>query len=120
MSTVEKISRQLKLSGHFEGERGVEDLAKLVRVLGYNDSQYFGQFQGGCIGDLIYFLEDNPGAVEAILNWIDENVEVEGDEDEVVVCSFCDEECDPKTAHMHQGEYIGHECCWDERLKASE
>lgn len=40
-------------------------------------------------------------------------------EEPYVICSICHEKTDPKTAHMHQGEWIGDEC-WDERLKASE
>lgn len=37
-----------------------------------------------------------------------------------IKCSLCGELCDFKLAHLHNGKYIGHECCWDERLKASE
>lgn len=55
-----------------EGRAGVENLCKIARVLGYKDTQYFGQFLGGCIGDLIEFLEDNPGALQAIATWIEE------------------------------------------------
>jgi|694.fasta_scaffold139348_2 hypothetical protein len=36
------------------------------------------------------------------------------------VCSICHMACNPVKAHLHQGEYIGDECCWDDRLKASE
>lgn len=44
---------------HFEGDRGVRDLTKIVRtVCGYTD--------------LHQFLVDNSGAVEAIVNWIRE------------------------------------------------
>ena len=44
---------------HFEGASGVRNLEKVVRnVCGYNHLQYF--------------LEDNPGAVEAVVNWIRE------------------------------------------------
>ena len=39
---------------------------------------------------------------------------------EFVLCSLCSETCDPKTAHIHQGKYIGDACCWDERLRSSE
>ena len=37
-----------------------------------------------------------------------------------VVCSICHKEIDAMTAHSHQNEWIGNDCCWDERLKASE
>jgi len=36
-----------------------------------------------------------------------------------VECKICGELCDAKTAHLHQDEYVG-ECCWDERLRATE
>jgi hypothetical protein len=37
-----------------------------------------------------------------------------------IPCSVCGKCCDPSTAHLHQGKWIGDECCWDERLKSSE
>lgn len=37
----------------------------------------------------------------------------------LVKCSLCGEWRDSKTAHIHQYEWIGDECCWDERLRAS-
>lgn len=36
------------------------------------------------------------------------------------VCSICKQDCALNTAHLHQGGFIGDECCWDERLKSSE
>ena len=39
---------------------------------------------------------------------------------EAVSCSLCGGHVPLKTAHLHQGEYIGDECCWDERLRSSE
>jgi len=59
-------------TGRTEGRTGVENLCKLANAIGYKDRQYFGQFQGGCFGDLIEFLEDNSGAVQAIREWIAE------------------------------------------------
>jgi len=39
----------------------------------------------------------------------------------LVECSVCGVLCNVKTAHLNQeDEYIGDECCWDERLKSSE
>lgn len=35
-------------------------------------------------------------------------------------CSVCGEQCSTKLAHLHDGALIGHECCWDDRLKGSE
>lgn len=37
-----------------------------------------------------------------------------------VDCSFCDRPVPAATAHLHQGEWVGDECCFDERLRASE
>lgn len=77
MATV----RQL-LEARSDGESGVRNLAKLCRVIGYKDSMHFGQFDSdGSYGDLINFLEDNPGAVEAVKDFITEHFEDE-DEDE--------------------------------------
>ena len=39
---------------------------------------------------------------------------------DVVICKICHQLSNAQTAHLHQGEYIGDECCWDERLRASE
>lgn len=48
---------------HFEGQRGVRHLNKIVQeVCGY----------GGYGNTVELFLEDNPGAVEAMVNWIRE------------------------------------------------
>ncbi len=60
---------------HLEGEGGVRNLARLtncvaarrVAVTGDRDSLYFGQFQGGCFGDLIVFFGNNPVAMDAVL-----------------------------------------------------
>lgn len=38
----------------------------------------------------------------------------------VVTCSMCGAETNAKLAHIHQGQWIGDDCCWDERLRASE
>lgn len=37
-----------------------------------------------------------------------------------IACSKCGQQCPAATAHLHQGQYIGHDCCWDDRLKATE
>lgn len=57
-------------TGRTDGIEGVKNLCRLVRAIGYEDGQHFGQFRGACYGDLIQFLEDNPGCVEAIRKWI--------------------------------------------------
>jgi hypothetical protein len=68
-----------------EGERGFMNLCKLARALGYKDE--FHQLMnsdGSCVGDLIRFLEDNPGAIDAIKEWVLR----EYDE-----CSYCKSIC---------------------------
>jgi hypothetical protein len=39
---------------------------------------------------------------------------------ETVTCKLCKEQVDADTAHRHQGEYVGDECCWDDRLRGTE
>ena len=75
MANLDQLLEDEKLI-RFEGERGVRNLAILANRLGYKDHQYFGQFQGGCYGDLIHFLEDNSGAIEAIIDWVRDNQDV--------------------------------------------
>jgi len=69
---IEEYVEQEKLYS-FDGERGVKNLCRLTRAIGYKDPLHFGQFhQQGAYGDLINFLEDNPGAVQAIRQWIED------------------------------------------------
>lgn len=37
-----------------------------------------------------------------------------------VLCTICKRLCSGDLAHLHQGEWVGDECCWDERLRMSE
>jgi hypothetical protein len=56
-----------------EGRRGVENLCTLVRALGYKDPYYNGQMSSkAALGDLVMFLEDNSGAIESLVSWIQE------------------------------------------------
>ena len=56
---------------NFEGRRGVERLCQLVGDLGYRDPHHSMQLTStACVGNLFMFLEDNPGAIEAIVNWV--------------------------------------------------
>lgn len=78
-----------------EGRKGVENLCRLVGALGYRDPMYFGQFEGGSLGTLINFLEDNPGAITAIIEWIgDTNVRDWKENLEMCVIDDEDEEDD--------------------------
>ena len=74
----------MKIDLPAEGSRGVMALCRLSRDLGYKDP--FNQMRnsdGSCVGDLMIFLEDNPGAIQAIYEWIennhDEEDSIEGD-----------------------------------------
>jgi hypothetical protein len=52
----------------FEGERGVQRLEEVVKDLGYKED-------GFKYGDPISsFLVDNPGCIEAIILWIEDNL----------------------------------------------
>ena len=42
------------------------------------------------------------------------------DESKTTMCSLCGKPCDARKAHLHQGKLVGDECCWDDRLRASE
>ena len=71
MHTVLDAYLDQKQYYHFDGRRGVERLCQLTGDLGYRDPQYFGQLTStACIGNLVLFLEDNPGAIEAIMDWV--------------------------------------------------
>ena len=54
--------------------RNAADLALLARKLGYKSQ--FGQLQftnGAFASDLFEFLDDNPGVMEAIVDWVLDN-----------------------------------------------
>lgn len=56
-----------------EGARGFRDLCKTVHDMGYKDP--FSQLylsNGACVGDLMVFLEDNPGAIQALYDWMED------------------------------------------------
>jgi len=54
-----------------EGRKGVEALCQLASALGYKDPTYFGQLTSkATVGDLLCMLEDNPGMVEAMVEWV--------------------------------------------------
>ena len=49
-----------------------KDLCKLAEMLGYRTSP-FGQLQcdnGAFVSSLLEFFEDNPGACEAVIEWV--------------------------------------------------
>jgi len=79
IETLERYENENKLNRN-EGTTGVKNLCRLVRALGYKDNLYCGQFEGASYGDLICFLEDNSGVIEAIKEWISENGSPEWEE----------------------------------------
>lgn len=73
-----------------ESVHNVEGLCTVARSLGYKDPCYQLQIsRDACVGDLLCFFEDNPGAVSAVAEWMLENCEVEEDEDD---CAELEEE----------------------------
>lgn len=68
------------LFSHLEGEKAVENLAEICSRL---KKPYFKQLQfknGYYVTGLTEFLEDNPGCMKAIFNWIKENYQEEIDD----------------------------------------
>jgi hypothetical protein len=60
----------------------VEGLCRLARKLGYKDpaSQLINH-DGSVVGDLLYFFDDNPGACEAVIQWVlDEGCDADGND----------------------------------------
>jgi len=39
---------------------------------------------------------------------------------DTVQCKFCKKQVPRDTAHSHGPDWVGDECCWDERLRSSE
>lgn len=61
--------------------RKSDDLCKMAEMLGYGDR--FGQLQcnnGAYVSSLLNFFDDNPGAMEALQDWVLENSDLEDDE----------------------------------------
>lgn len=78
----------------FEGEKGVENLARLSRILGYRDPMNQLYFADGCIGDFLTFLADNPGAQEAIVDWIANHTDSEYEWKEALYNELSEDEDD--------------------------
>lgn len=50
----------------------------------------------------------------------EEEFEENFDDTDYVICHLCHCPAPAETAHLHQEEWIGDDCCWDERLRSSE
>ena len=70
MDSAEKIDAYIDHNRmyHFEGCSGVKNLEKLLRDMGYDRG---GQFLGDW--PIHNFLSDNPGAIQALIEFIQEN-----------------------------------------------
>ena len=55
-----------------EGSKGLQDLAKMANALGYGESVCAQlQLDNGCfVSDITNMLEDNPGMIEALYEFI--------------------------------------------------
>lgn len=84
MTTTRRSIENLRLNSS-------DDLCQLAEMLGYGEGG-FQQLQcrnGAFVSSLLAFFDDNPGAMEAVVEWVLENhPEVEEDEEEE------EEECD--------------------------
>ena len=77
-----------------DSRNSFEGLCGIARELGYRDPccQLMNR-DGSCVGDLIYFLEDNPGAMETLMDWIRENHKCPDCEERIDGC-ICDDEAE--------------------------
>jgi hypothetical protein len=69
------------------------------------------------VADFLQNADPREAAESMVDSYEFDNVEVITPE---TTCSICGKPCDGNKAHLHQGAYIGDECCWDDRLKSSE
>lgn len=63
---LESYSEQEKLT-RLEGEKGFNNLCEIVKAIGYKS---WNRFDTDPARDLQAFFEDNPGALEAVYEWI--------------------------------------------------
>jgi hypothetical protein len=84
-----------------EGSRGVEELARFARELGYDTAPQQLILSNGCSASgILNMLEDNPGMIRAIYEFAldnDDAYEWEEEEDDE------DEEEDPLAVHPPEG-----------------
>jgi hypothetical protein len=113
-----------------EGRKGVEAVCQLAAALGYKDPMYFGQLTSkATVGDLLCMMEDNPGMVEAMVEWVRESNSPEHkeslealtkvkdaavDQYEGGVCPDCGEEINPTAVRGDECDNCGHVFNWGE------
>jgi len=62
--------------------RKSEDICKLIEELGYNDQPRQLQCSNGAhVSSLLHFLDDNPGLMEVMVEWIADNHAEEDNEE---------------------------------------
>ena len=80
------MTDKVKFSEVEETKQTVSGLCGLARKLGYKDPAYqLANSDGTIVGDLLCFFDDNPGACEAVIEWVLTNqkiLNVVEDEDE--------------------------------------
>lgn len=67
---------------------------------------------GGDVSRLREIIQANAEPVRAETN--------DPEETPTVCCKFCHKQTSETTAHLHDGGWVGDDCCWDERLRSSE
>lgn len=78
---IEEFCDRNKIN-RFENDKGVQNLCKIAREIGYRDPYHMGQFaHDGAYGDLVEFLRDNPGAQEALYEFMCDNLDEELEEE---------------------------------------
>lgn len=89
-----------------------EDLDNLVHDTASQEGS--GANNVGLQGQLRYLLEQGSSEDE-ILTWLSDTWP-----ELVVTCKLCKKKVSTRLAHRHDGEWVGHDCCWDPRLKVTE
>ena len=68
----------------------------------------------------MYSLTGDKNMVDKLFLTCKNSNKLKNNKNNYTICSLCGNPCKSNLAHLHQGKYIGDECCWDERLRTSE
>jgi hypothetical protein len=83
---------------HFEGDTGIDGLNKLAEALNYRETNFrYGE-------PVLRFLSDNPGACEALLEWIADNADEGPHHDALVDATNAEDEDDEENEADDEGE----------------
>jgi hypothetical protein len=73
--------------------------------------------------DICGFDFDNQNQIiiySGIYQWQDgtyhDEPEKDVEDDDLIVCDNCEQDCNKSTAHLWRGVFIGDECCWKDRI----